>query len=66
MNIENEEIKILRIKDLMECLSIGKDKAYALMKSRSFPSTRIGKTYFVTENSLKMWLKDNAGKNVNI
>lgn len=62
--IKNKEI--LTRKDLEETLNIGKDKAYALMKSKSFPSIRIGKTYMVMHDDLMLWLKQNVGKTVNI
>jgi hypothetical protein len=63
---EIENIKILYIKDLMECMHIGRDKAYALMRNKSFPSTKIGRTYFVTQNNLIKWLNDNAGRDFTI
>ncbi len=63
---EIEDIKILYIKDLMDCLHIGRDKAYALMRNRSFPSTKIGNTYFVTLDNLNKWLNENAGRNISI
>ncbi len=62
----NEELQILRVKDLMDYLKIGKDRAYALMRSSSFPSTQIGKTYFVTVTNFQSWLQDNAGKSIEI
>lgn len=61
-----EGVQILQTKDLMDYLRIGKDRAYALMKSKSFPSIRIGKTYCVTMTSLQDWLNDNAGKSINL
>lgn len=63
--IENN-YQILQTKDLMNYLKIGKDRAYALMRSKSFPSIRIGKTYCVTMISLQTWLNENAGKSVNL
>ena len=55
-------INILTVKDLARILKIGKNKAYALMHSNSFPSMRLGRTYVVTEANLAKWLTDNAGK----
>lgn len=63
-NIEN--IKILKAEDLKDLLHIGKDRAYALMRAKSFPSTKIGKTYFVTENNFRDWLNQNAGRNITL
>ena len=52
----NDEIKILTAKELADILRIGRDKAYALIKSSSFPSICIGKRYVVTEKALYEWL----------
>lgn len=53
---------ILYTKDLMKVLGIGRDRAYALMRSSGFPSTRLGKSYFVTEENLQKWLKTYTGR----
>ena len=42
------------------------EKAYALMRSKSFPSSKIGKTYFVTMVNLQQWLNENVGKTINV
>lgn len=57
-----EEIKILKVNDLKNILGIGRDKAYALMNSDAFPSTKVGKTCFVTKNNFETWLDQYAGK----
>lgn len=51
-------VSILKVKDLQQRLGIGRDRAYALMRSAGFPSTRIGKTYFVTSDNFEKWLND--------
>lgn len=58
----NDSIKTLTVKDLMEIMGIGRDRAYALMHSAGFPSTRLGRTYFVTQENFYKWLNDNKGK----
>lgn len=62
--MNNEELTVLQTKDLQEYLGIGKDKAYALMRSEGFPSIRIGKQYIITMLNLKNWLNDNIGKTI--
>lgn len=62
MNSSYEEIKILKVDDLKDVLGIGRDKAYALMNSSTFPSTKIGRTSFVTQKNFEMWLDDYAGR----
>ena len=54
----NEHTELLTVKDLSRRLKIGRDTAYALMRSKAFPSICIGKRYFVTEQALGRWLKD--------
>lgn len=58
----SENINVLKVKDLMQVLNIGRDKAYSLMRSKAFPSIRIGRSYFVTEEELNSWLKGNRYK----
>ena len=60
------EDEILLTKDLMSYLKIGKDRAYALMHLKSFPSIKIGKTYIVTAEELEKWLDNNKGKEINL
>lgn len=55
----NVDIVMLEIKDLQKILKIGKNSAYALMKSECFPSTQLGRKWLVSAEALKSWLKDN-------
>ena len=66
MGREDNELNVLLTKDLMTYMHIGKEKAYALMRSKSFPSSKIGKTYFVTMVNLQQWLNENVGKTINV
>ena len=61
-----DERMFLSTKDVQKKLGIGREKAYALMKISSFPSIRLGKTYFVTVDALENWLKQNEGHSVNL
>lgn len=54
---EMNETKVLTTKQLCSVLQIGRDKAYALVKSKGFPSVCIGNRYFVTEKALNEWLE---------
>ncbi|MCR5755285.1 MAG: helix-turn-helix domain-containing protein [Acetatifactor sp.] len=60
--VMNEEITVLTPRDLAEVLHIGRDKAYALIKASGFPSTCIGKRYFVTQKALTDWLQRNENR----
>lgn len=54
--------KVYLVEDVMECLGIGKSKAYELFRSASFPSTKLGRTYFITAANFEKWLERYAGK----
>ncbi len=56
MNPENG-ITMLTAREVSRVLRIGRDKAYALMKSKGFPSICIGKRYYVTTKALNDWIK---------
>ena len=61
--MKTEKTRALSAKDLAEFLGIGRDKAYALMRSKSFPSILLGKRYIVLKEALERWLRDKEGKN---
>lgn len=54
-----EAVKLLDVKDLMQLMKIGRDKAYDLMRSDGFPSFRIGKSYRVSEEAYNRWASEN-------
>ena len=58
---DNESL-VYNTADLSKVLQIGKDKAYALMQAKGFPSTRLGKTYIVSRTNLESWLTKYAGR----
>ncbi len=53
---------MLTVKDIQKKLKIGRDRAYALMRSTAFPSIKIGARYYVTEEALDDWLRRYAYK----
>lgn len=53
---------MLTAKDLQVQLKIGRDRAYALMHSKGFPSIKIGSRYYVTQAALDAWLERYAYK----
>ncbi len=57
---------MLTTKELQKTLHIGRDRAYALMRSNAFPSIRIGARYYVTEEALNEWLRRYAYKTFEI
>lgn len=63
-DMNNDELNVLNVKELMNYLGIGRDKAYALMKTPSFPSVQIGKTYIVSVIKLEKWLEDSINRKI--
>lgn len=57
---------LLTVKELQKLLNIGRDKAYCLMRAKSFPSIKIGGRYYVQEMALEEWLLKNRYKTVRL
>ncbi|MBQ8945917.1 MAG: helix-turn-helix domain-containing protein [Lachnospiraceae bacterium] len=53
---DKDDYSVLSARELAERLHIGRDKAYALIKSKSFPSIKLGGRYIVTAKALNEWL----------
>lgn len=51
-----DDYAVLSAKELAQRLHIGRDKAYALIKSKGFPSIKLGGRYIVTSKALNEWL----------
>ena len=52
----------MTIKELQSYLGIGKDKAYKLVKSKSFPAMKIGGRYYVIKPDFVSWIEKPTGK----
>mgnify|MGYP001088307820 CR=1 FL=1 len=50
------ENKILKVSDIQEHLGISKDKAYKLVKMKSFPKIQIGHRYYIPQDEYEKWL----------
>jgi len=55
-------IVLLTPKDIQQIFKIGKNKAYELMESESFPSFRINRNWYVEEEALKQWINTYTGR----
>lgn len=56
--------KVLTVKDISAILRIGKNKAYTLMNSSTFPSYKLYGRLYVTEEALDNWLKKIENKKI--
>lgn len=44
--------EVLKVEDVMDVLRIGKNKAYALLKSGTIPSQKVGKLYVIPKDGV--------------
>lgn len=56
------EQRTLTVKELAQVLGVGETKARELMKSKGFPSFRIGKKWLVSITRFESWLNSAAGQ----
>ena len=50
-------MKIYTAKDLQQMFGLSKNRIYDIMREKSFPSIKIGRRYFVTEEALREWTR---------
>lgn len=60
--MENE--RILKTKDLIEILGLGKTKTYQMLQLKIIPATKVGHQYLIIESELLKWLKSNIDKEI--
>ena len=56
-DFENLKGELLTAKELKQVMRCGINRAYDLLRSPAFPSTKIGGRYYVTVSALKEWLE---------
>ena len=54
--------ELMSVKELQNYLGIGKDKAYALVKSKLIPALKVGGRYYVIKPDFVSWLERQIGK----
>lgn len=59
-----ENDRVLKTKDLIEVLGLGKTKTYQLLKQKIIPATQVGRQYLIMESELLKWLKSNIDKEI--
>ena len=55
---------MLKPNEVEKQLNIGRDKTYALLKVKGFPSIKIGNQYLIPEDKLDKWVNDKLGKQI--
>lgn len=64
MSEENLDVKLYTVKDIERIFHCKKSKAYQIMKSRNFPSMKIGRNVYVTHDNLVKYIKQNNRANI--
>lgn len=59
-------MEFLTTKEVQQLLRIGRDKAYALMHCKGFPSICLGHQYIVEKQALYKWIQSNESKVVKL
>ena len=52
--------KILKVSDIQMHLGISKNRAYELVKMKSFPKMQIGHRYYIPEDEYIKWISNNT------
>lgn len=48
------------VKEISEALGMGTNQTYALVKSKGFPSIKIGQQYFIPKDLFEEWIRKSA------
>ncbi len=63
--MENERM-LLTVKDVISETGLSRDKVYALMRSSSFPSLQLGRSYYVSRGNLNRFMDLYKNRKINI
>ena len=55
--------KMLKVSDVQKHLGISKNRAYELVKMKTFPKIQIGHRYYIPETEYNKWISNNV-KNI--
>ena len=55
-------MKILNSKEIMQKLRIGKSTLYQLLKDPDFPTYKIGRKYYASEEEIDKWIVNKQNK----
>jgi len=55
------EKEFYTVKDIMQKMGIGKNKAYKLFRAKAFPAIKCGNSYIIHKDQFERWIKINSG-----
>lgn len=61
-NAKKNDIIIFTVSDIQHILSIGKTRAYELMRSDGFPSFKLNNRIYVTKLNFERWVEKYTNK----
>lgn len=62
LEVQENEIELLKVDDIRKILSCGKNKAYAIINQKDFPKVKIGGRYYVPKSEFIKWINNNLYK----
>ena len=62
-NVTNYDIIVYTVKDIQQILSLGKTRAYELMRSDGFPSFKLNSRLYVTKQNFEKGINTRTNKN---
>lgn len=60
--IDKTDPVLYTVNDIMRIFRMGKSRAYQLMVSDGFPSFRLNKKIYVSQEKLEKWIEKTCGK----
>ena len=62
--MDMEKNRILKVSDIQNHLGVGKNRAYEIIKLKSFTKIRIGHRYYIPEDAYNKWIENYTKKNI--
>lgn len=62
--MDMKENRMLKVSDIQSHLGVGKNRAYEIIKLKSFPKIKIGHRYYIPEDAYNKWIENYTKKNI--
>lgn len=61
-NASDNDIIVYTVSDIQRIMSLGRTRAYELMRSDGFPSIKLNNRIYITKKNFEKWLDKNTNK----
>lgn len=61
-NVNDNDIIVYTVSDIQRIMSLGRTRAYELMRSDGFPSIKLNNRIYITKKNFEKWLDKNTNK----